>query len=142
MSKTSHPFSLPPKLTGDLSHVRDYWAGLKRGENKIPFAVDVSLSALAGSKERALLIDVFEMPRRFRLGTLGAEIVKAYGANAAGKFVDEIEASGPMHFLSAQASATVELCEPTYYQDGIKRLLLPMWGEGHVALLLGAVSSG
>jgi len=139
MSKMSPPFSLPPKLTDDLAHVHDYWADLKRGENKVPFADDANLSALAGAKERALLIDVFEMPQRFRLNSLGAEITKAYGSNAVGKFVDEIEASGPMHFLSAQASATVELCEPTYYQNGIKRLLLPLWGEGHIALLLGAI---
>ena len=40
-------------------------------------------------------------------------------------------------FFTAQASATVESAEPTYYHDGVARLLLPMWGDGHVAMLLG-----
>ena len=43
----SNPFSLPAKLSPDLARVRDYWDGLKRGENKIPFADDVNLSGLS-----------------------------------------------------------------------------------------------
>jgi hypothetical protein len=138
MTKMSHPFSLPAKLAPDLNRLHEYWGGLKRGENKIPFADDVNLSALAGLKERVMLIDVFEQPQRFRLNSLGGEIRTAYGADVAGKFVDEIEGKGPLQFLNAQASATVEACAPTYHRDGFVRLLLPMWGDGHVALLLGA----
>ena len=61
------------------------------------------------------------------------------GANITGKFVDEIAAKAPLAFFTAQASATVESAEPTYYHDGVARLLLPMWGDGHVAMLLGII---
>ena len=139
MSKMPHPFSLPAKLEPDLRRVHEYWAGLKRGENEIPFADDVNLSALSGLKERVMLLGAFEQPQRFRVSSLGGEIRAGYGADIVDKFVDEIEGKGPLQFLNAQASATVEACAPTYHRNGFARLLLPMWGDGHVALLLGAV---
>lgn len=139
MREMPHPFSLPAKLESDLARIHEYWGGLRRGENEIPFADDVNLSALARLKERVMLIDAFEQPQRFRLNSLGSEICADYGADVVGKFVDEIEGKGPLHFLNAQASATVEACAPSYHRNGFARLLLPMWGDGHVALLLGAV---
>ena len=51
-----------------------------------------------------------------------------------------LEAKGPLAYFTAQASATVEAAEPTYYHDVFARLLLPMWGGGHVAMLLGTVA--
>ncbi len=140
MSKAPPPFALPANLPADLSRLREYWDHLRRGENKIPFADDVSRTALPGLAERLMLIGVFEKPQRFRLDSLGAEIRAAYGNDVAGKFVDEIEGKGPLQFLNAQSSATVEACVPTYHHDGFARLLLPMWGDGHVALLLGGVT--
>ena len=84
-----------------------------------------------------MLVDVFETPQRFRLNTVGNEIRDYYGADIVGKFVDEIEAKGPLAYFMAQASATVEAAEPTYYHDGFARLFLPMWGGGYVSMLLG-----
>ena len=139
MTKMPHPFALPARLSADLGRVRDYWDGLKRAENQVPFWDDVNLSALPGIEGRLLLVDVFEAPQRFRLNTVGKEIRADYGADLAGKFVDEVEAKGPLAYFAAQASATVEAAGPTYYHDGFARLLLPMWGSGHVAMLLGAV---
>ena len=86
-----------------------------------------------------MLVDVFEGPQRFRLNSVGNEIRDYYGADIVGKFVDEIEAKGPFAYFMAQASATVEAGEATYYHDGFARLLLPMWGGGHIAMLLGTV---
>ena len=113
--------------------------GLKRGENKVPFVDDVNLSVLPQLKNKLMLIDVFEQPQRFRFNTVGGEIRDAYGADITGKFVGEIAAKAPLAFFTAQASATVESAEPTYYRDGVARLLLPMWGDGHVAMLLGII---
>ena len=139
MTKTPHPFALPTRLSPDLGRVRDYWNGLKRGENQVPFWDDVKPSALPGFEGRLMLVDVFERPQRFRLNSVGNEIRDYYGADIVGKFVDEIEAKGPLEYFVAQASATAEAAEPTYYHDGFARLLLPMWGGGHVAMLLGTV---
>ena len=139
MTKMPHPFALPARLSSDLGRVRNYWNSLKRAENQVPFCDDVNLSALPGFEGRLMLVDVFETPQRFRLNTVGNEIRDYYGADIVSKFVDEIEAKGPLAYFMAQASATVEAAEPTYYHDGFARLLLPMWGGGHVAMLLGTI---
>lgn len=139
MTKTPRPFALPAKLPSGLGRVRDYWDGLKRGGNEIPFGDDVKLSALAGMEGHLLLVDVFEGPRRFRVNTMGKQIRDWYGADIVGKFADEIEWKGPLAYFAAQASATSEAAEPTYYHDGFIRLLLPLWGNGYVSMLLGAI---
>ncbi len=139
MTKTPHPFALPARLSSDLSQVRDYWDGLKRGGNEVPFWDDVDLSALPGLKDRLMLVDVFERPQRFRLNTVGNMIHEWYGSDVKGKFVDEIEATAPLEYFVAQGSTTVEAAEPTYYHGGFARLLLPMWGSGYVSMLLGAI---
>ena len=137
--KLPHPFALPARLSSHLGRVRDYWDGLKRRQNDVPFWDDVILSALPEFKDRLLLVDVFEKPQRFRLNTVGNEIRDYYGADIVGKFVDEIEAKGPLAYFMAQASATVEAAAPTYYHDGFVRLFLPMWGGGYVSMLLVAI---
>jgi hypothetical protein len=142
MTKMSHPFALPASLSSDLGRVRDYWEGLKRAENQVPFWDDVSLSALPGFEGRLMLVDVFKQPQRFRLNTVGKEIRDWYGADVVGKFADEIDAKGPLEYFAAQASATVEATEPTFYHGGFVRLLLPLWGDGYVSMLLGTVANG
>ncbi len=139
MTNTPRPFALPAKLSSGLGQVRDYWGGLKRGGNEIPFWDDVKLSALPGLEGHLLLVDVFEGPQRFRMNTVGKDIRGWYGADIDGKFADEIEAKGPLAYFSAQASATVEAVQPTFHHDGFARLLLPLWGNGYVSMLLGAV---
>lgn len=134
------PFAPPANLTPDLAQVRTYWDELKRGENKVPFADDVNLSKLPGLQGRLLLVDVFDKPVRFRFNIVGADVTAAYGGDLAGKFADEIDLKGPLAYFLAQASATVEARAPTFYQDGTARLLLPLWGNGYVSALLGAVA--
>ena len=140
MTKAPHPFALPATLPSELGRVRDYWASLKRGENKVPFSDDVVLSALPGLENRLVLVEVFDKPQRFRLNIVGGDILGWYGADLAGKFLDEIDAKGPFAFFLAQASTTVEAAEPTFHQDGFTRLLLPLWGNGYVSMLLGGIA--
>ena len=139
MTTSRPPFAPPERLSSELGRVRDYWSGLKRGENAVPFADDVKLSALPGFESRLVLVDVFEKPQRFRLNIVGSDIRDWYGADLAGKFADEVEAKGPFEYFIAQASATVEAAEPTYHHDGFMRLLLPLWGGGYVSMLLGTI---
>lgn len=140
MTRIPPPFAVPRRLGSDISRVRDYWNSLKRGENTVPFADDVALSALAGIEGRLLLVDVFEKPQRFRLAVVGQDIRDWFGADMMGKFTDELDAKGLLKFFAAQASATVETAESTYYRDGFARLLLPLWGGGHVSQLLGVIT--
>jgi hypothetical protein len=70
-----------------------------------------------------------------------------------GKFLDELEARDPLRFLNSQSHATVEGRAPMHYAsapteqggartaEGYARLLLPMWGDGHIGMLLGAVAA-
>jgi hypothetical protein len=149
MKSSALPFAIPAKLPLVLGQVGDYWASLKRGENSMPFWDDVKLSSLPALSDRLMLVDAFEEPQRFRLSTVGEKIRKRYGDDLAGKFVDELVPKAPFDFLTAQASATIEAKAPTFFagqsstESGghprYARLLLPMWGDGRIGMLLGAI---
>ena len=141
------PYSLPQNLEADLARVLAYWQGLKRGEANMPFWDDINISALPDLLDRLMLIDVFNKPVRFRFAIVGDEIKAQHGGELVGKFLDELEARDPLRYLNSQSSATVESHAPTYYRSleagrrGYSRLLLPMWGDGHIGMLLGAVTA-
>jgi hypothetical protein len=140
------PFAVPAHLSPALCQVRDYWKSLLRGGAAMPFWDDAKLSDLPALADRLFLLDVFEQPERFRLGTIGAALGSQ---DKTGVFIDHAELDTPFDFLRSQASATVECAGPTAYVQGAAegatqtrgytRLLLPMWGEGRIGMLLGAV---
>jgi hypothetical protein len=154
MSKapSTTPFSQPEKLAPGLAHVHAYWEDLKRGAANMPFADDVNIATMPDMAGRLMLIEVFDKPVRFRLAMLGEQIKGRNGDGAVGKFLDEIEVHAPLQYLSSQSSATIESRAPTHYRhgggrhrehvlplDGYARILLPLWGNGRIAMLLGAV---
>lgn len=135
------PYAVPARLSPDLARVGDYWAGLLRGNAKMPFWDDANLSDLPDLADRLFLIDVFDVPERFRFNTIGKAIA---GGAEAGRFLDEVELTGPFAFLRSQCSATVEAGATTFFQPEAgtrpySRLLLPMWGDGRISMLLGAL---
>lgn len=145
MSDSDHPFPLPASLPARLAELLSYWEALRRGDNAMPFADDVKLGAVPELADRALLLDVFVHPYRFRLSHMGPAIARATGSSV-GTFADEIEPRAPLNYLLAQCSTTVEAQAPTFYgrtatqvSHRYARLLLPLWADGHVATLLGAV---
>jgi hypothetical protein len=139
---SDNPYPLPGNLGAPLQAVLSYWHDLKRAGNEMPFWDDVKPSALPGPNDRLLLVDAFEKPERFRVNTIGTELDRA-GGSLRGKFIDELALTGPLEFLRSQCSATVEARAPTFYRHEGKpayaRLLLPMWGDGRIGMLLGAV---
>jgi hypothetical protein len=74
-----------------------------------------------------------------------------YGETIGNRFLDEIDLHAPFDKLTLQCKATVEGCAPTYYcptafrtgeaehPSGYACLLLPLWGNGRIEMLLGAV---
>jgi hypothetical protein len=97
-----------------------------------------------------MLIGVFEDPLRFRFDLVGAEVANWYGGAIGTGFLDEIDLHVPFDGLTLQCRATVESAAPTYYRQtasgqgdagrpGYARLLLPLWGNGRIEMLLGAV---
>lgn len=137
---TDNSFPLPGDLSADLSRVLSYWQGLRRADNSMPFWDDVKLSALPELNGRLMLIDVFDKPERFRINTLGADAAGTQGDGLRGKFIHESVLSGPLADLRTQASATVAARAPTFHRGaGFTRILLPMWGDGRIGMLLGAI---
>ena len=148
MKRPAKPFRVPRTLPADLMRVEAYWRGLLRGSAKIPFSDDVNLPALPDLRPRLLLIEVFASPERFRLNIVGEEVQASTRQSLVGRFTDEVEPESPLDFLRSQACAAVESGAPTFYRraaikssdrGGYSRLLLPMWGDGHINMLLGAV---
>ena len=139
-----NPYPLPGKLGATLQRVADYWDDLKRGGNKMPFWDDVKPSMLKDVADRLMMIDVYGGPERFRIRTVGADIGES--AALVGKFLDEGALPGRLDYLLSQCSATVEARAPTWYkQTGAPpyaRLVRPMWGDGRISMLLGAVELG
>jgi hyperosmotically inducible protein len=144
-------YSLPTELEPDLARIRAYWNGLKRGANDIPFWDDVKISLRSRLGQESMLIDVFEDPLRFRFDLVGANVANRYGGTPGNSFLDEIDLHAPFNALVLQCKATVESRAPTYYcqtasgkgdaglRGGYARLLLPLWGNGRIEMLLGAV---
>jgi hypothetical protein len=146
MNECTAPYLLPDAIESELRIVREYWASLKRAGNEMPFWDDVKISALPDLSNQLMLIDVFEGPMRFRFSHVGDDIEGKYGNELRTVFADEIQIRTPLDYLHSQCSATVEGSRPTYYRHAIRnadtrvwysRLLLPMWGEGHIGMLLG-----
>jgi hypothetical protein len=110
---SSNPFVVPSRLASPLARAMDYWQGLRRAENEMPFWDNVNLSKLSDVSARVLLIDVFSGPARFRLNTVGSDLSSDLD-EIRHRFLDELKLSGKLIFLRAQASATVEAFEPTF----------------------------
>jgi hypothetical protein len=138
-------YALPQTVAPDLARVKAFWENLKRGEADIPFADDLDLSKLQELATGIVLVAVFDDPLRFRFEWLGQAVEQRYGAPLKGEFSDEVEPRPPLEDFTGQASATVARRVPTFFEGtdgsaGYSRVLLPTWGDGHVAMLLGAIS--
>ncbi len=110
----------------------------------MPYGDDLEFSALSKLPGRPFLLKVFTPPERFRFEFLNEGL---QAAAAPGKFIDETASNTDFGFLRAQSSATLEAAEPTLLSltdssgRSFSRLLLPLWGNGQISLLLGAVEA-
>jgi hypothetical protein len=137
---SERPFLVPRLAQGDLGGLHRYWQKLKRGQAEMPFADDVKLTA-TGRPDAVMLIDVLENPLRFRFAIVGEGIQRLYGSELAGLYADDAARPSPFDFFLSQAAATVEGRAPTYFSsESYARLLLPLWGDGRITMLIGAVS--
>jgi hypothetical protein len=142
MEQTISTYDVPARLPPALSLVLAYWRSLMRGEAAMPFWDDLKLSSLSDVSDRLALVEVFELPERFRFDLVGRTLERAQKAPVTGRFLDECELQPPLRFLRAQCAAAVERAAPTFAEAGEPhrgRLVLPLWGEGQVRMLLVAV---
>ena len=137
--KTSQRYPLPG-MEPPLAALYEYWNSLKRGSWRImPFWDDVKLPDLGPVQANVVLFDVME--GRFRFAEVGGAVDGYVGAELEGKFLDEATSTGALAGLLDQCKATVADSAPTYAKsDGYARLLLPMWGNGTIQMLIGAVT--
>ena len=152
MKDVHNYYSLPGELEPDLSLVHAYWNGLKRGANDVPFWDDIKFSLRSRLGRESMLIDVFEDPLRFRFDLTGTDVTDWYGKAIGNNFLDEMDLHAPFDEFAAQCKTTIERSAPTYYcqtafrkedaghLNGYARLLLPLWGNGRIEMLLGAVA--
>jgi hypothetical protein len=143
MTSEGGAFLLPDRLEPALERVQAYWNGLKRGENDIPFWDDVKFSMQVPLAHDAMMVEAFENPLRFRFDLVGEGLMRRYGAAIVGKFTDEVDLHAPIDQLTDQCQATIERRAPTYFRHaadgaGYSRLILPLWGNGHIEMLIGA----
>ncbi len=143
-------FALPGYLPRGLAEILSYWNSLNRNDNPIPLWSQVRLTALLKYSDALMMIDVLESPDRFRFGMVGRGLVDRYGADVESHFVADIAARAPFEDLQPQCCATIRTTAPTFYHHparkagpsepalSYQRLLLPLWGAGHVEMLLGA----
>lgn len=138
-------FPLPSGLERELGAVHSYWQGLRRGQADIPFADDIKLAPLGRVAADVLLIDVFEGPQRFRFAIVGDAVSNSYGATLEGQFIDEVALTFPLDQLLLQCRATIRTRAPTYWRSATDprhgRILLPLWGDGHISMILGAIAT-
>jgi hypothetical protein len=131
---------IPGDLDPALRQILTYWEGLRRADNSMPFWDDVNLSVLPEAAGRLLLLDAFAAPERFRINTIGPDLAAEQSTSLRSKFIDDLALSGQLQDLRAQATATIAARAPTFHRGaGFSRILLPMWGDGHIGMLLGAV---
>lgn len=136
-----NPLEPPDRIEANQQAVLAFWEGLKRGENAIPFSDDLRLPDLSELPGRLFLLRVF-VPERLRVEFLNAAMP---GQAVTGKFLDELSPSTEFAFLRAQASATLEAAAPTFlrltdsFGHSFSRLLLPMWENGQIDMILGAL---
>lgn len=137
-----NPFPLPDLLDAKLQPIVSLWDSLKRGEAGMPFADDLGVPALVKLPGNPFLLGVFAAPERFRLEFLSEGL---RGAAGAASFIDEITPNVHFSYLRAQCSATVEAAAPTWLRltelSGyhFSRVLLPLWGNGQINMLVGAL---
>jgi hypothetical protein len=145
MSKIMHcrnPFPLPDSFDAKLQPVVSLWKGLKRGDNDMPFGDDLGVPVLSNLPGTPFLLSVLAFPERYRFEFL-SESLRSEAVPES--FVEGISPSANFSYLRAQCSATVEAAAPTLFRltepsgRTFSRLLLPLWGNGQVNLLLGAI---
>lgn len=108
----------------------------------MPFSDDLRLPQVSELPGRLFLLAVSSPPERFQIEFVNANMP---ASAVTGKFLDELPPSTELAFLRAQASATLEAAAPTFLRltdssgNSFSRLLLPMWGNGQVNMLMGAL---
>jgi hypothetical protein len=105
----------------------------------------VKFSTLRQLCRDVMMITAFVDPLRFRFDLIGEDLTQHYGTALAGRFTDEVDLHGPLDGLAVQCQAAVKRGSPTWFRHvcadgGYSRLILPLWGNGHIEMLIAAIA--
>lgn len=97
MRNSAEPYGLPGEPERGIAGILSFWQGLKRHGAEIPFWDDVKISDVSELSGALALVEVTERGRyRFGVGVVGGDINIHYGADLAGKFLDELDIRDPL----------------------------------------------
>ena len=127
-----------------------YWLGKRGRARQLPGRPDVDPAELKPVLPFLLLIDVEGPPLRFRFRLVGTELVRVYGREYTGLYLDDLDLDGQARTITCDfteaAEAAVPHCdEYAYVMDRgrvrhFERLLLPLARDGrNVDMLLGSL---
>ncbi|MEQ9640557.1 MAG: PAS domain-containing protein [Alphaproteobacteria bacterium] len=140
ITKTSQTNPLPDRLEPKLEALHQYWDGLRRGSEVMPYWDDLDMTQLADLRANLLLLDVVDGGPRFRFSEAGTAITDLVESALRDYFIDEVRLPEPLAGLLEQCQATVTDSAATYTRrDSHARLLLPLWGNGQIQMIIGAV---
>ena len=125
-----------------------YWSSL-RGAESLPGRGDIEPGRILQVLPHIGLFDVVIAPRRYRIRLMGTEIVRWYGCDLSGRYLDEIDFGHGPRFTFALLDQVVERRQAGHMtgeytkQDGrtirYERLFMPLASDGScVDMLIGA----
>lgn len=131
-----------------LHQLYTYWSSL-RGIGSLPGRGDIAPDRIVQVLPHIGLFDVESAPRRYRIRLMGTEIVRWYGCDLSGRYLDEVDFGHGPRFTFALLDQVVDCrlaghMTGTYTkQDGrtirYERLFMPLASDGsRVDMLIGA----
>ena len=135
--------------TPQLRALLDYWNG-RRGELPFMLCRDLHPREIVELLPLVFVLDVEDRPRRYRIRLMGTGIVKRFGGEFTGRYMDELDFGAARARVLAEYDRVADRVAPhlafsDYDQAGgrhfqAERLALPMSSDGARAdRLLGAV---
>jgi hypothetical protein len=132
-----------------LRNLHQYWLD-KKGTRIAPARRDIEPGELRELLPYLFLVDVELRPVRFRFRLVGTGIVEAFGIDATGRYVEDLDFSDRAPSVLAYYSAVVTTREPSchavHFTRGGKRhliyerIILPLSSDGmSVDMLLGGL---
>jgi hypothetical protein len=132
---------------GHLKKLLAYWHE-KKGDRLAPTRAEIDPAEIRPLLPHVGIVDVERSPLRFRYRLAGSDIVRGYGEELTGRYLDQIDLNGHQQEITEEYRRTAESAEPVcatweYKRKNgrhvrYERLVLPLSSDGeHVDMLLG-----
>lgn len=125
----------------------EYWLK-KRANNEMPSVEDIDILDLVATIGAISLIDVVDQTPRFRLRMVGSNIVKRYGNDLTGQYIDQIEDEVARNKLLSSYGKTFMIAKPFWIERNIfeegqvyvhECLILPLRGNSNKVVRLMSI---